>query len=469
MTETTGWNGPERRGPGRLDDEARARKLLTDYQAGGPGAAAAREALVLQFRPLVQKQARQFFTSSVPLEDLVQEGFLGLMHGIDQYDPTRGVKLITYVTHHIDGHLRHYLRDRSQIIKEPAWLQEMAQKVRREAETLTQELGREPTDGEIARSLGLNESEVARIRATRSIFAVQSLDEAQENGASRVQIAESNAQASRTELPIEEKVVLEHALLRLKEIEQKVLYSFYYEDRSQTDIAKALGVSNNYVSHILKNSARKLQQMFRSDAVREAALQHERKRRRLAAHGPAIVAEEADETPPTIVDPVTGLYTRPYFDARLDEELSRAKRHQLELSVIRVRVDADLPEAALFARLAQTVKDCMRRSDLVARYDSHELITLLPHTGRNAGNGHRPPAHPPGSAHRHVPAPLPCRIRTRFLSRPAPAFRTADGRRAAGTDITPRLASILSSATKHLLPEQWAHCQLSHTSLPAER
>ncbi len=385
MTETgkdaENWTGPERRGPSRQDDETRARKLLAEYHAGGPGAAAARDALVLQFRPLVQKQARQFFSQNVPLEDLVQEGFLGLMHGIDQYDPTRGVKLITYATHHIDGHLRHFLRDRTQIIKEPAWLQEMAQKVRRESETLTHALGREPEDGEIAVALGLSEQEVARIRATRSIFAVQSLDEAQESGSARVQVAESNTQAARTELPIEDKVVLEHALTRLKEIEQKVLYSFYYEDHSQTDIARALGVSNNYVSHILKNSARKLQQMFRSDAVREAALQHEQRRLRLAAHGPAALADEASEAPPTVIDSVTNLYTRPYFDARLNEELSRARRHQLELTVIRLRVDSALPEAALFVRIAQTAKECMRRSDLVARFDDRELIALLPHTG----------------------------------------------------------------------------------------
>ena len=380
--EKSGWDGRDRRGPSRQDDETRARKLLTEYKAGGAGAQAARQALVLQFRPLVQKQARQFLSPSIPLEDLIQEGFLGLIHGIDQYDPTRGVKLITYATHHIDGHLRHFLRDRTQIIKEPAWLQEMAQKVRREAETLTQEMGREPTDGELATALGLAEAEIARIRATRVIFNPESLDQMQESGAARIQVAESNMQAARTELPIEDKVVLTEALKRLKEIEQKVLYSFYYEDRSQTDIAKSLGVSNNYVSHILKNSARKLQQMFRSDAVREAALQHERKRRRLAAHGPAAIAEEAaDDTPPTVVDPVTGLYTRPYFESRLDEELSRAVRHQLELTVIRVRVEGELPEAVLFAQIAQTVKDCMRRSDLVARYEERELIALLPHTG----------------------------------------------------------------------------------------
>ncbi len=379
--EKPGWDGRDRRGPSRQDDEARARKLLAEYKSGGPGAQAARQALVLQFRPLVQKQARQFLSPAILLEDLIQEGFLGLMHGIDQYDPTRGVKLITYATHHVDGHLRHFLRDRTQIIKEPAWLQEMAQKVRREAETLTQEMGREPSDAELAAALGVGEPEIARIRSTRAIFNPQSLDEMQESGTARLQVAESNAQAARTELPIEDRVVLEHLMTRLKEIEQKVLYSFYYEDRSQTDIAKALGVSNNYVSHILKNSARKLQQMFRSDAVREAALQHERKRRRLAAHGPAALAEEADDAPPTVVDPVTSLYTRPYFENRLDEELSRAIRHHLELSVIRVRIEGDLPEAVLFARIAQTVKECMRRSDLVARYEERELIALLPHTG----------------------------------------------------------------------------------------
>ncbi len=129
--------------------------------------------------------------------------------------------------------------------------------------------------------------------------------------------------------------------------------------------------------------------------------------------------------PPTIVDPVTGLYTRPYFDARLDEELSRAKRHQLELSVIRVRVDDDLPEAALFARLAQTVKDCMRRSDLVARYDAHELIALLPHTGATRETVIARLHSRLRELAATFPHPCPVASGPRFLSRPAPAVRTA--------------------------------------------
>ncbi len=318
-------------------------------------------------------------SSSVPFEDLVQEGFLGLMHGIDQYDPTRGVKLITYATHHIDGHLRHFLRDRVQIIKEPAWLQEVAQKVRREVETLTQELGREPSDSEVAGSLGLTESEVARINATRSVFAVSSLDEAQESGAPAAHVAEDNIRPMSTELPIEDRVVLESALVRLKEIEQKVLYSYYYEDKSQTDIARQLGVSNNYISHILKNSARKLQQMFRSDAVREAALQHERRRRRLAMYGPE--ADEGWEDPSaSIVDTSTGLYSRKYFEDRLEEEVTRAKRHDLALSVMRVKI-VNNPTPTSFSLVAGLVKDCTRKSDLVARVSDSEIAAMLPHTG----------------------------------------------------------------------------------------
>lgn len=376
--KTSGWNGPERRAPGRLSDEERARQLMAKYKAGGPESQAARDSLVLQFRPLVQKIARQFLSPSVPFEDLVQEGFLGLMHGIDQYDPTRGVKLITYATHHIDGHLRHFLRDRVQIIREPAWLQETALKVRREFDSLTQTLGREPSDSEVAAALGLAESEVARIFNTRALFSVASLDQAQEEGSAAAHVSDSNLEAASSRLPVEDRVVLEHLLARLKEVEQKVVFSFYYEDRNQTDIARALGVSNNYVSHILKNSARKLERMIRSDAVREAALQHERRRRRLAAQGPWA---EIDDAPPTIMDALTGLFTPDYFLARLDEELSRARRHDLEVSVVRVSVGDDLPEAALFVRIAQTVKSCMRVSDIVARAAEHEIAALLPHTG----------------------------------------------------------------------------------------
>ena len=77
------------------------------------------------------------------------------------------------------------------------------------------------------------------------------------------------------------------------------------------------------------------------------------------------------------------MYSRDYFDARLEEELSRAVRHQLDLSVVRVAVTDDLPEAELFARVARAVKSTMRRADIVARTDTREISAVLPHTGES--------------------------------------------------------------------------------------
>src|SRR5579863_7164940 len=104
----------------RVEEENRTLRLVKQYHRTKN--AEAREALVAQFRPLVEKLSRRFLPSGVPVEDLVQEGYLGLLHAIDHFDPSKNVKFITYATHCVGGQLRHYLRDRGQIIKEPAWL-----------------------------------------------------------------------------------------------------------------------------------------------------------------------------------------------------------------------------------------------------------------------------------------------------------------------------------------------------------
>ena len=67
-----------------------------------------------------------------------------------------------------------------------------------------------------------------------------------------------NQQGMPLRLPIEDRIVLSGAMTRLKALEQKVLYEFFYQDLSQTEIARKMDISCNYVSHILKNSTLKL-------------------------------------------------------------------------------------------------------------------------------------------------------------------------------------------------------------------
>jgi len=371
----------------RQEDEARTNRLLVRYSSQND--AASRKAIVDQFRPLVEKLARHYIPTGIPLDDLMQEGFIGLLHAIERFDASKNIKFITYASHCIDGRLRHFLRDRGQIIKEPARLQQLGSRLRRATETLMNNLGRQPSTAEIAPIMGITEELVCKIEATHMQFSVASLDEGFDDGS--LTLADSgavsaqsgltgNSQHSAFELPIEDKVVLEAALTRLKDLEQNVVFQYYYEDRSQTEIARDLGISNNYVSHILKNTARKLQQMYRSEAVRETALQNGSHHLRMVTTQAPFKARAAANHL-TIIDTTTGLYSRDYFDARLEEEISRAVRHDLKLSVVRVKLEGDPPDNQLFTMVGQTIKNSVRKMDIVACTANDEIGALLPQTG----------------------------------------------------------------------------------------
>ncbi|MHB0913258.1 MAG: sigma-70 family RNA polymerase sigma factor, partial [Armatimonadota bacterium] len=148
--------------------------MIAEYSARGN--ADARDRVVLQYKNLVESIARRFAGSGEPIEDLTQEGYIGLISAVNGYDAEKGVKFSTYATHFIIGQIKHSLRDRGKIIKEPAWLQELNHRVNRVIEALSQELGRHPTDTEIAKVMHVPEQTVAELMTTREIFKVSSLD-----------------------------------------------------------------------------------------------------------------------------------------------------------------------------------------------------------------------------------------------------------------------------------------------------
>src|SRR5256714_12975530 len=148
--------------------------LLREYKATHD--LSIRDQIVMQYTNLVESIARRFAGATEPAEDLVQEGYIGLITAVDGYDASKGVKFSTYATHFIIGQIKHYLRDKGKIIKEPAWLQELNQKVTRVIESLSQELGRMPSHGEIAKIMGMAEESIADLLTTREVFKVASLD-----------------------------------------------------------------------------------------------------------------------------------------------------------------------------------------------------------------------------------------------------------------------------------------------------
>src|SRR3972149_261010 len=84
---------------------------------------ALQEQIVVACTPLVRRIVSDFIFSGVPTDDLMQVGFIGLLNAVELFDPTRGVKFVTYASHLIRGEIRHHLRDHRDTIRKPRWLQ----------------------------------------------------------------------------------------------------------------------------------------------------------------------------------------------------------------------------------------------------------------------------------------------------------------------------------------------------------
>jgi len=340
-----------------------------------------RDKIVMQYTNLVESVARRFLGSCEHLEDLVQEGYVGLVRSVDKYDPNMGVKFSTYATHFIIGEIKHYLRDKGKIIKEPAWLQELNQRMTKVIESLSQNLGRPPTEKEIARVMQMSENTIRELLMTREVFKVSSLDGEKDDSSGPPDSEKiKDEKLISFQLPIEDKIVLETALQRLKDIEQQVIYSHFYRGFNQTEIAKMLGISCNYVSHILRNSTRKLRKILVTDEVRDQQIQRTLMSKR-AASGKA--------EPETVLDSTTRVYSRGYFLQRLDEELSRAFRERYPVGLL--LIDVQLPESLdrylriirtddILFEIAHTIRTNVRKLDILARFANQCFALLLPHT-----------------------------------------------------------------------------------------
>jgi RNA polymerase sigma factor (sigma-70 family) len=152
----------------RIGDEdvvQQFRRLRSDdrYSMRGGDRQSLRDHLVLMHAPLVDHCARAFTASGEPVEDLLQEGSIGLIKAVDRYDPEKGVRFSTYACHLISGEMRHYLRDLGKMIHEPGWHAELRGQVMRAHEDLTQTLGRAPKPEEVASALDVQPNLVRKV------------------------------------------------------------------------------------------------------------------------------------------------------------------------------------------------------------------------------------------------------------------------------------------------------------------
>lgn len=334
-----------------------------------------KDLIMVQYAGLVERVARRF-SGLEPFEDLVQVGFIGLLNALGKFDRNAGVRFNTYATYLVAGEIKHYLRDRSHTIRQPAWLQELRHKVNRAASYLQQSLGRVPTEREIADEIGVSETAVFEVIQTQEMLKLSSLDSTPTDDESESEVEKLDAASFCPEqLSVEDRLVLEQAMQQLRDLERQVLVLFHFEAMNQTEIANQLNISCNYVSHILRQSLAKLRKILVSEGEKDKVLRRQDS------------AVDYD-----VIDSTTGAYTEGFFRTRLEEELHRASSSDMTVGVVMINFRGldtlrafygDASVTDFLTDAAEFFKEHLRRLDLVCRFSETGFGIILPSTGQN--------------------------------------------------------------------------------------
>jgi RNA polymerase primary sigma factor len=124
----------------------------------------ARAEMVRANLKLVVRIARDYANFGLPLLDLISEGNIGLMKAVERFDPEKGGKLSTYAAWWIKESIRRALANQAKTIRLPVHLVDKIGKMRRVSSRMTEELGREPTDDELAEEIGLSVFKIMELR-----------------------------------------------------------------------------------------------------------------------------------------------------------------------------------------------------------------------------------------------------------------------------------------------------------------
>lgn len=210
----------------------------------------ARDLVVTKNIGLVWSIVRRFAGRGHELEDLFQIGSIGLIKAIDKFDSSFEVKFSTYAVPMITGEIKRFLRDDG-MIKVSRSLKEIAGKVRITREILENRLDREPTIEEISKELEIPTEDI--IMALESNAEVESLYKTIYQGDGNAIYLIDKIEETRDE----NEHLLDHIALReiidtLDDKERNLIELRYFRDKTQTDIAKELGISQVQVSRLEK-------------------------------------------------------------------------------------------------------------------------------------------------------------------------------------------------------------------------
>lgn len=201
---------------------------------------------------MVHKTVRHFAKNGTDAEDLTQIGAIGLLKAIDNFDLSVGVKFSTYAVPMIIGEIRRYLRDNN-AVRVSRSLRDIAYKALCIREKIIAATNREPTVSELAAALDVPKEDVAT--ALDAIQEPVSLFEpVYHDGTDAVYIMDQVSDKKNTDDAWIERISLREAMKKLSEREKAIVRLRFFRGKTQTEVAREIGISQAQVSRLEKSA-----------------------------------------------------------------------------------------------------------------------------------------------------------------------------------------------------------------------
>ena len=221
-----------------------------------------KQALALRHLYIVKTiamQMRNIYAGTLQMEDIINEGVIAIMKGIDRYDPERDNKFETFISRRIRGMIIDLVRKNDWM---PRDFRKQVKAMEAAQNALSRSLGRPPSDEEVAGAMQMDIKKYRKFQRMSTMMNVLSLDmitdEEGEHQSMQLSSSDADSQPERAFLEEESRQMLAEAINSLKEKEKLVVSLYYVEELNMGQIAQVLGVSEPRISQIHSSAIRKL-------------------------------------------------------------------------------------------------------------------------------------------------------------------------------------------------------------------
>jgi RNA polymerase sigma-B factor len=249
-------------------DDGHAEALLEELKSlaeEDPRREELRSELVRMHLPIAYGIARQYGKYGEPMEDVQQAAMLGLVKAMNRFDASQGKRFLAYAGPTMAGEVKRHFRDRTWLLRMPRRLQELRLAMRAARREFFREHSRAPRVSEVAEILEISEEEAVEVIGASDAYRPISLD---------VPVGEAEDADTLGELIGDEDTAIDdmvdHVTVRpllegLPERERMILLHRFYGNKTQTEIAELMGVSQMQISRIIGRTLAKLRRELLQD------------------------------------------------------------------------------------------------------------------------------------------------------------------------------------------------------------